>query len=80
MVETARCRYPFGMEMRPEGAVAEQDPAGIEERDTDPLAQMGPLRNPDDCVLACADCSCRTLLAARRTDGCESDTGHTDAT
>jgi hypothetical protein len=27
---------------------------------------VGPLRNPDDCVLACPDCTCRMLLEQRR--------------
>jgi len=30
---------------------------------------IGPLRNPDDCVLACPDCTCARLLEQRR--GCE---------
>jgi hypothetical protein len=32
---------------------------------------IGPLRNPDDCVLACPDCSCRRLLEERRGGACE---------
>jgi hypothetical protein len=27
---------------------------------------IGPLRNPDDCVLACPDCTCARLLEQRR--------------
>lgn len=34
---------------------------------------IGPLRNPDDCVLACPDCTCRRLLEARRDGDCERD-------
>ena len=34
--------------------------------------EIGPLRNPDDCVLACPDCTCRQLLELRR-GGCERD-------
>jgi hypothetical protein len=30
---------------------------------------VGPLRDPDGCVLACADCTCRRLLEERRRDG-----------
>ena len=29
-------------------------------------AAVGPLRDPDDCVLLCPDCSCRRLLDDRR--------------
>ncbi len=29
-------------------------------------AEVGPLRNPDGCVLLCPDCSCRRLLDERR--------------
>jgi hypothetical protein len=35
-------------------------------------AAIGPLRDPDGCVLACPDCTCRMLLERRRT---ESDDG-----
>jgi hypothetical protein len=34
---------------------------------------IGPLRNPDDCVLACPDCTCARLLEQRR--GCVRATG-----
>jgi hypothetical protein len=51
--------------------------AAIETRsdeDADGLAAaaavVGPLRNPDACVLACPDCTCRRLLEQGR--GCES--------
>jgi hypothetical protein len=30
---------------------------------------VGPLRDPDACVLACRDCTCRRLLEARRACG-----------
>jgi hypothetical protein len=32
----------------------------------DEAAAVGPLRNPDGCVLICPDCSCRRLLDERR--------------
>ncbi len=31
-------------------------------------AQVGPLRNPDACVVLCPDCTCRRLLDERRAD------------
>jgi hypothetical protein len=31
-------------------------------------AQVGPLRNPDACVLLCPDCTCRRLLDERRAE------------
>jgi hypothetical protein len=30
------------------------------------VTEVGPLRNPDGCVLLCPDCSCRRLLDERR--------------
>jgi hypothetical protein len=31
-------------------------------------AAVGPLRNPDGCVLLCPDCTCRRLLEERRAE------------
>jgi hypothetical protein len=31
-------------------------------------AAIGPLRDPDGCVLACPDCTCRRLLDERRSE------------
>jgi hypothetical protein len=39
-------------------------PDDLETQDADPAGtlQIGPVRNPDACVLACSDCACRRRL------------------
>jgi hypothetical protein len=46
--------------------LAAPDDLETPEEDTVGAVQIGPVRNPDACVLACSDCACRRRLDEHR--------------
>jgi hypothetical protein len=46
--------------------LAAPDDLETQEEDTAGTVRIGPVRNPDACVLACSDCACRRRLDEHR--------------